>query len=332
MSRVKFHKGKQRKFLEDTIRCTSSKPEQAARLCNVCSRTFRDWKREKYRISYSALSKLCEVSQLPIPNGIRILPEYWNLKKAASLGGKKRFELYGPPGTIESRRKGGINSSKKLLLNPERAKKIGLVTRKKIASPNNSELVAEFIGILFGDGGVTNYQVTVSFNKSGDNPYSKYVASIIRRLFAITPAIYYRKSENVGRVIVSSKNLVELLKQYGIKEGNKSEWGSIPDWVWQNRKYQIAYLRGLMDTDGCVYNHKYKVNGKCYSFVKIAFTSYSAVLRETIARILKNLNFSPKLYGNRVYLYKRDEVHRYFKEIKTHNPRYLARYNKFTSS
>ncbi len=87
-----------------------------------------------------------------------------------------------------------------------------------------------------------------------------------------------------------------------------------------------------MDTDGCVYNHKYRVNGKWYSFAKIAFTSYSARLRETIFHMLENLNFSPKLYGNRVYLYRRAEVNRYFKEIGTHNPRYLERYNRFVAT
>ena len=85
-----------------------------------------------------------------------------------------------------------------------------------------------------------------------------------------------------------------------------------------------------MDTDGCVYHHKYKVNGKWYSFVKIAFTSYSPPLRETIFQMLKNLNFNPKLYGNRVFLYKRAEVDRYFKEIGTNNPRYLKRYKIFS--
>lgn len=194
--------------------------------------------------------------------------------------------------------------------------------RKVINIPLPSEKLAEFMGILYGDGGLTRYQVKITFNKI-DRAYSEFVTRIIKKLFSISASVNYRKIENTG-------NVVELLKQHGIKEGDKTKWDKAPNWVWQNKLYQAAHLRGLMDTDGCVYHHKYKVNGKSYSFVKIAFTSYSASLRKTIFHMLKNLNFSPKLYGNRVYLYKRAEVDRYFKEICTNNPRYLERYKRFS--
>lgn len=330
MARVKFIRAKQSNFLEDVIKRAGLNLEQAAKLCNVCNRTFRDWKRGKYQISYSALSKLCEVSQLPIPKDIEILPEFWSIKKAGYLGGVRCVELHGNPGTLEGRRKGGRTTQRKFRKDPMYAKKVGFILRKKIKCPDKSSLLAEFIGIVFGDGGVTNYQIRVTFNKDIDKPYSEYVTWLIKRLFSIEPSFSYRKIENTGNVTISSRNLVEFLKRHGIKEGDKTKWGGAPDWVWQNKRFQAAYLRGLMDTDGCVYHHKYKVNGKWYSFAKIAFTSYLAPLRETIFHILKNLNFSPKLYGNRVYLYKRAEVDRYFKEIGTNNPRYLERYNRFS--
>lgn len=332
MARVKFIRGNQGKFLEDVIRRTGLTSEQAAKLCNVCGRTFRDWKRGKYQISYSALSKLCKASKIPIPKDIEVLKEFWSAEKTASLGGKRHFELYGAPGNIETRRKGGINSSRKFLLNPEWTKEKGFVTRKKITYPDNSELLAEFIGILFGDGSATHYQIRVTFNKAIDKPYSEYIAWLIKRLFSIEPSFSYRKIENTGNVEVCSRNLVELLKNHGIKEGNKTKWDGAPDWIWQNKEYQAACLRGLMDTDGCVYRHRYRVNGKWYSFTKIAFTSYSPSLRETILYMLKNLNFSPRLYGMRVYLYKKAEVDRYFKEVGTNNPRYLKRYNRFITT
>lgn len=330
MARVKFTKGTQGKFLKSIQEKTHLTCGQLAKLCNICERTFRDWRRERYKISYIALSSLCKAAKVSMPKNIKVMTEYWNIKKAASLGAKKRYELYGAPGNIESRRKGGINSAKKLLQNPQRAKEIGVTIRKQIAFPAISELLAEFIGIIFGDGGVTDYQVSVYFNKVLDRPYADYVAEAVQKLFSVESSIHYKKTENTGKVVVSSRNLVELLAQYGIKNGNKTKWGNIPDWIWQEKKYQAAYLRGLMDTDGCIYRHKYKVNGKWYNFAKIAFTSYSAALREIIRHMLENLNFSPKVYGNRVYLYKQEEVHRYFKEIKTHNPRYLKRYKDCT--
>jgi len=328
MVRVRFKGYRQSEFLKGVLKHTCLTSKEAARVCNVCGRTFRDWKRGKYQMNYDALSRLCKASKVPIPKDIEKLPEFWSINKAASLGGKRRFELYGAPGTIESRRKGGINSSKKFMLNAELTREKALFVRKKIRYPRRSSLFAEFIGILHGDGGVTRYQVIISFNKI-DKAYAEFVERLVRKLFSISPSINYRRVENAGNVVISSSNVVELLMQHGIKIGDKTKWEKTPDWIWQNKLYQVAYLRGLMDTDGCVYHHKYKVNGKWYSFTKIAFTSYFPPLREAIFNMLKSLNFSPKLYGNRVYLYKREEVDRYFKEIGSSNPRYLERYKRF---
>ena len=137
-------------------------------------------------MNYDALSRLCKASKVPIPKDIEKLPEFWSINKAASLGGKRRFELYGAPGTIESRRKGGINSSKKFMLNAELTREKALFVRKKIRYPRRSSLFAEFIGILHGDGGVIRYQVKVSFN-SLDKAYAEFVVIAIKKLFFILP-------------------------------------------------------------------------------------------------------------------------------------------------
>lgn len=331
MVRVKFAGHKQIKFLKEIIGRTGLSSEVAAEICNICGRTFRDWRRGKYTMNYDALSKLCKVSKIPIPENIKILPEFWSVKKASRLGGKRYFELYGAPGTIESRRKGGINSSKKFMLNPAWARRRGFVVRKEIKYPRKSSLLAEFIGIMIGDGGVRNrYQITISYNWKQDKAYANYIQKLVKNLFGISSARYIRKELGSADIVVTGRNLIEFLEKSGIKKGNKVIYQiDAPDWIFERKQYQVACLRGLFDTDGCVYNHKYKVNGKWYSFAKIVFTSYSPPLCETIFHILKNLNFSPKLYGHRVYLYKRAEVDRYFKEIGTNNPRYLERYNKF---
>lgn len=332
MVRVKFADYKQTEFLKEIIRRTGLGSEDAARICNVCGRTFRDWRRGKYTMSYDALSKLCKVSKVPIPENIEILPEFWSIDKASRLGGKRYFELYGAPGTIESRRKGGINSSKKFMLNPEWAKRKGFVVRKEIKYPRKSSLLAEFIGIMLGDGGVRNkYQITISYNWKQDKEYAKYIQKLVENLFGISSVRYTREELGSADIVVTSRNLIEFLEKIGIKKGDKViNKIDIPDWIFGHEQYQIACLKGLFDTDGCVYHHKYKVDGEWYSFTKIAFTSYSRPLCKAIFQILKNLNFNPKLYGNRVYLYRKAEVDRYFKEIGTHNPRYLKRYEIFS--
>lgn len=335
MARVRFIRGNQSKFLENFIKRTGLTCREAAKLCNVCSRTFRDWKRDKYQISYKALSKLCKFSGISIPKDIEILKEFWSVEKASVLGGKRYFELYGIPGNIESRRRGGINSTRKFMLNPEWAKERGFVTRKKILYPDNSELLAEFIGVMIGDGGIRNkHQITISYNWKEDRSYATYIQNIIKKLFGISSALYIREELGSADVLVTSTNLIEFLEKKGIKRGNKVvNQIDIPGWVFERREYQISCLKGLFDTDGCVYQHVYAVGGKKYRYVKMCFSNCSLPVLLSIKRMLENLNFHPIIDERQqgVYLNKSSEVERYFLEIGSSNPRYYNRYNRFFS-
>ena len=331
---MKFLDHREVKFLREIVEQAGLNSKDAAKICNVCDKTFRDWRRGKYTMSYDALSKLCSVLKVSMPSDIEILPEFWNIDKASRLGGKRYFEIYGAPGSIESRRKGGINSSKKFILNPEWAREKGFVVRKEIKHPRKSSRLAEFIGIMIGDGGIRNrYQIAISYNWKQDKKYATYIQKLVENLFGISSARYIRKELGSADIVVTGRNLIEFLEKKGIKKGDKViNQIDVPNWIFEHKQYQVACFKGLFDTYGCVYHHKYKVNGKWYSFAKIAFTSYSLPLCKAIFRMLKNLNFNPKLYGNRIYLYKKAEVDRYFKEIGTNNPRYIQRYNKFVST
>jgi len=333
MARVRFLRKGQSKFLEDIMKHTGFNAEQISKICNVCSRTFRDWKREKYNMSYEALSKLCKVLHFPMPEDIKILPDFWSVSKAGRLGGKRHFELYGAPGNKESRRKGGLNSSRKFRLNPEWAKEKGFVIRKEIRYPAKSSLLAEFIGIMIGDGTVRNeYQIGISFNGKLDQHYSIHIQLIVKNLFDISSVRYIRSEVGAADVVVTGKNLVEFLQKIGIKKGNKVvNQIDIPDWIFECREYQAACLRGLFDTDGCVYKHVYTINGKKYSYTKMCFRNYSLPVLLSFKKILENLSFSPKIDKRQqsVSLYSPSEVCRYFSEIGSSNPRYLERYNRF---
>lgn len=333
MVRVRFKGYKQAEFLKEILEHSALSSEKAARLCNVCGRTFRDWKRGKYQMSYDALSNLCKVSNMPIPKDIEKLPEFWSVKKASRMGGRRYFELYGVPGTIESRRKGGINSSKKFLLNPEWAKERGFVVRKEIKCPYKSPLLAEFIGMMIGDGGIRNrYQITISYNLKQDKAYADHIQRVVRKLFGISCARYIREKLGAADIVVTGSNLIEFLEKLGIKKGNKViNQIDVPAWIFKRRQYQIACLRGLFDTDGCVYLHTYSVAGKRYGYTKMCFSNSSLPVLVSIKKMLKNLNFNPIIDRRQqaVYLNRSCEVKRYFLDIGSSNPRYLERYNRF---
>ena len=72
------------------------------------------------------------------------------------LGGLRRVELYGNPGTPEGRSTGGKRTIQLFRSNPELARSLGFAVRKEIRCPARSSELAEFVGILLGDGGVRN--------------------------------------------------------------------------------------------------------------------------------------------------------------------------------
>jgi len=66
---------------------------------------------------------------------------------------------------------------------------------------------------------------------------------------------------NVVRILLSRVELVRHLHNLGLKIGNKvKQLLDIPDWIKVNPEYSKVCLRGLIDTDGCVFRHNYKVN------------------------------------------------------------------------
>jgi len=253
-------------------------------------------------------------------------------KEISRMGGKRYVELYGPPGTIESRKKGGIISQKKFRSNPKLVKRRTFLSRNRIIYPEKSSILAEFIGIMLGDGGVSSdYQISISFNPKEDIKYAHYIQSIIVKLFALSTTIRIREKYGSGEVIASGRNLVEFLKQCGIKKGNKvANKIDIPQWIWSSKRYKIACLRGLVDTDGCFYHHRYRVNGKKYAYLRMCFTNYSPPLLKSVMTILKDLNLNPKNTAkNRTYLYDTNQIHRYFRIVGSKNPRYLNTYSNF---
>lgn len=334
--RVRFPSGKQNEFLEQAISGLSMKKSELARISDVCSRTLFDWKREKYSMSLFSLKTICERLNKKQPRNIKVLPEYWSIEKACRLGGKQYAELYGSPGTAEGRRKGGITSQAKFMADPEYAKRARFRLRKTIKYPPESSLLAEFIGIMLGDGGVRNdYQIAVSFNGEEDRAYAARIQRMVKKLFGISSVLYILKEKGRADIVVTAKNLVEFLQKKGIKKGDKvKNQINVPEWIFKRKEYQAACLRGLFDTDGCIYRHTYAVNGKKYRYIKMCFRNYSIPILMSLTKILKHLGFYPRLDKKHksVYLHKPSEVNKYFLKVGTTNPRYHNKYKKFFSA
>ncbi|MEK7140843.1 MAG: hypothetical protein AAB815_03600 [Patescibacteria group bacterium] len=149
--------------------------------------------------------------------------------------------------------------------------------RKKVTLPKYSVYLAEFFGIMLGDGGINNpWQANITLNAVKDDEYAKYVFGLCKKLFGVEPAIRKRKTTNALVISLASMSVVNFLVVNGLPRGNKLKAGlKIPKWILRKRSYRKACIRGLVDTDGCMFVHVHRVRGKTYRNIGLSFTSYS---------------------------------------------------------
>ena len=251
--------------------------------------------------------------------------------KKSRLGGLRCIEMYGNPGTSEGRSKGGRRACEFFRLHPDLARQRGFVTLKEIKIPPRSVELAKFIGIMLGDGGIrSKYQLTISFNYKTDREFAEYVTRLIKRLFAVEHIISKRKDSLGADIIISSASVIDFLLKQGLKAGNKiKNQVDIPAWIKRNMEFQKACLRGLVDTDGSLYCHKYKVNNKWYEYLKLDFTSCSEPLLRSAYGILSNLGIKASLKGVHITVSAKTEVNRYLATVGSSNTKFLDRWKRF---
>lgn len=321
--------GTQRALLEAALRC--SHIDRLAEVCEVHPRSVRDWRREKHRMPLDSLKRIYEETGLSLPTPLRLLPDFWHLREAARLGGQRRAQLHGSPGTLEGRRKGGRISCERFQTNPELAKARGFMLRKPIKRPRKSVKLAEFIGIMLGDGCLSSrFQVGIAFNAETDQAYGAYLQQLFQTLFGLSATIQPRTDSNGWTVVASSRTLVEHLQALGLVAGNKvTHQVDVPEWVLAKPSYQRACLRGLMDTDGSIYRYAHRVNGFTYEHVALCFTNRSQPLLHSVRRLLTEDGFRPRMRRYQVYLNRQAEIQRYFQIVGSHNSKHLTRFQKY---
>lgn len=295
-------------------------------LLGISRRTLNDWKNGKTTIPIESFEKIVEISDLKIENlRFEILPDFWYTRDAGRKGGYAQMQLHGNFGTPEGRRKGGLAS-----IATHMRKKTGFKTLKSIKNPEFSSKLAELLGILFGDGHLSHYQVSVTTNSETDGEHALFTCQLINELFSVWPSIKKKRGENTINVIVSSKKMVDFLNKIGMPIGNKIQNNlRIPKWIFKNISYKKAFIRGLFDTDGCIYIDIHRNKNKEYKHFGWTITSYADNLIGDIIKVLSDLKFSPthRISQKSVYLRRQDEIKRYFDEIGSNNHKHLKRFN-----
>ena len=316
----------QRKFLLRSQQNLSWTKRQTADFIGVHTRTLNDWENEKLLMSFEAAKTLSRKSRIRLPNNIEIRDQYWYVTKGARKGGFASIKKQGGRiGDLETQRQ----AWRTWWESKGRFENNIIFRRKYVHLPGASIKLAEFIGIMMGDGGLSERQAIITLHHINDLEYSTFVADLMEGLFKVRPRIYHSAKNSVNDIVLSRSELVDHLHSLGLPLGNKvKQQFDIPEWIRQNKKFLIACVRGLVDTDGCIFTHSYKVKGKWYHYKKLSFTSYSEPLRFSVARTLSDLGMSPRVTGKDVRLDSIADMKRYLSIVGSHNPKHLERYAK----
>lgn len=327
--RVYFSNGDQKKFLLKGRSVLNVDWKELANISRISIRQMNDWRNEKYSIPLDVVENICSRANIKFPKEVEIKNSYWHVKKAGRKGGLAVLRKYGFIGGDEEKRK---KKWKEWWNNEGKFKKNNLANiRLSIKRPHKNKKLAEFVGILLGDGGISDRQVTVSLHHQDDKNYVKFVVKLFEDLFKVKPSVYHRPKKSIKYIVVSRTDLVDFcVKDLGLKVGNKvKQKADIPSWIKKNKDFSEACLRGLIDTDGSVFDHKYKSRNKIYCYKKLQFTSLSEPLLFSVYEIFQQIGLKARFSrGKEVWLDSKESMKKYFEIIGFNNDKHLKKYNK----
>lgn len=324
MSRITFSPKTQKRFISKIKEVSQLTWDELGGKVGVSGRTLRDWKNSVYSIDLEIAKKLCEHFNIPLPKNGDIESVSKIKSRAGKHGGEAIIKKYGKVPVEETRRKEAWEKWWK----STGKEQSDLTRRLKINKPRKGAELAEFIGIMIGDGGITERQITVSLHKSDDREYAQFVKSLIQNLFHCPTPTYERKRKSAIQITVSRTELVEFCIDIGLVKGDKIDQGvDIPAWI-KDTSYIKPCVRGLVDTDGCIFWEKHTVKNTIYSYPRLNFTTASPQLRDSVVEALRNLGYSPRIRrrGRSVQLEDRQEICDYFEHVGTNNPKHERRF------
>lgn len=166
--------------------------------------------------------------------------------------------------------------------------------RKPIKIPREPVLLAEFMGIEFGDGGISNpWQMVITLNADKDAEYALYIEKMIYNLFGIE-VVFRKRGARTLQIISTSISLVDFLVKKGAMRGNK-----------------IKLI------------HRHAVRGVTYKNIVFCFTSFSRNLLYSVSDIFRGFGIEPHIAskGSMIYLYSQQAIEKYLKVFKSNNSR-----------
>ena len=211
---------------------------------------------------------------------------------------------------------------------------------QKISPP-----LAEETGLHIGDGTMGFYnsrgKIKGSFALRGhlidDRPhYDSVIKGLYKEVYGISISLREMQSTGVYGFQIWNNDLVEFKsKKLGLPLGKKMDI-TIPPFFLENKENKISVLRGIYDTDGCLYLEKKK--NKLYPRIKFSTTSLPLI--HQLRQILSELNLRATSYSHIrqnpnwrtlhvIEIRGETNLNKFFNIIKPNNQKHLNKYYYF---
>jgi len=168
--------------------------------------------------------------------------------------------------------------------------------------PRNGDL-AEYIGVVLGDGHIEKFPRTERITIAGDTRKPEYIwryAALTEKLFYKKPTVAKEKNVNALRISLYQKF---ISKRLGIPTGDRKNFPyRLPQWISHNKRYTLGFLRGLFEAEGYLSIH---LPTCTYNF---AFVNYNQHLLLIVKNLLIQLEFHPEVRHNAIRIRRRAEV------------------------
>lgn len=333
--RILLSKSDQIYFFKQIKLASGLNREALGRLVGISGRSFSDWTNAKTLPTKHGLTLLSREFSIEIPRILSVREEWWSGRLNGRNAALAKYKKYGYFGQLKGvdRSRGGFTSQQNRKHQPEYYKSIGCIVPNTFRNPIKSKKLAEFVGVVLGDGCLTRDQCQISLNSIDDRRYSQYLQVLIANLFDYTPSIILQKKQSLIRVIVSGVNFVNQMNTLGLKIGNKTKQEvDMPNWIKDNKNFYLSCMKGLFDTDGGTFIHRHWSGGHYYRHFGLTFTSASQPLLNSYSHGLTHIGVKHRKRTAHIYIDNMFFVKRFFQIVTPSNSKHLDRYQNHLST
>jgi intein/homing endonuclease len=171
----------------------------------------------------------------------------------------------------------------------------------------NLNHLAELSGVILGDGSLHNSCNRITIVGSLDDKQyfeSRIIPLFNKNFIDVNPILRKNKHKNSYSLSVENKlTFNTFIKQIGMARGAKNNV-EIPKFIFKNKSFIIAFLRGLFDTDGCLKFSKQTKNINYYPRIQLGFKESPFAHQIEKLLIALDFKFSKWLSDNNRGYYK----------------------------